>query len=49
MTFTIQKKDVKCKMNVFIQYKGVEYDSIDALSGGEFSIIEMIAGSDQLL
>ena len=29
------KKDVKCKMNTFIQYRGSEYESIDQLSGGE--------------
>ena len=29
------KKDLKCKMNVYIQYKGSDYESIDQLSGGE--------------
>ncbi len=29
------KKDIKCKMNTMIQYRGAEYDSVDQLSGGE--------------
>lgn len=33
--FKQTKKDVKCKMNTFIQYKGSEYESVDQLSGGE--------------
>lgn len=28
-------KDIKCKLNTFIQYKGSEYDNVDQLSGGE--------------
>ena len=30
-----KKSGVKCKMNVHVEYKGFEYDSIEQLSGGE--------------